>query len=262
MSSGTCLRTYQGHTDGVESAVYNADGQKILSASGDKTIKEWDVISGACLRTYQGHTGWVRSAVYSADGQRILSASDDKTVKEWDVINGTCLRTYEGHEHEVSGAVYSADGQKILSASGLGIKEWDVGSGACLQSYQRHEHSVTWAVYSSDGQKILSHSIEGTFKEWEVKTGRCLDIWYRYEKDKVPFGHYPDIIKNSTYKNIFINEIDQIKIIDRQTKQTIYILKNIPGLFIQGCSFKNLHLDSQLTEEQKQLLKMYGGILE
>jgi hypothetical protein len=34
---------------------------------------------------------------------------------------------------------------------------------------------------------------------------------------------------------------------------------NIPGLFIQGCSFKNLHPDSDLSEESKNRLRQYGA---
>ncbi|MCP5102717.1 MAG: hypothetical protein GY950_05040, partial [bacterium] len=35
-----------GHSGGISSVVYSGDGKKILSASTDKTIKEWDVASG------------------------------------------------------------------------------------------------------------------------------------------------------------------------------------------------------------------------
>ncbi|MEJ2567259.1 MAG: hypothetical protein P8Z50_00030, partial [candidate division WOR-3 bacterium] len=53
-----------------------------------------------------------------------------------------------------------------------------------------------------------------------------------------------------TFENRFIGKYgNQIKIIDCQTKEVLHILQNIPGLFIQGCSFLNLHLDSQLGDD-------------
>jgi WD40 repeat protein len=35
----------------VTSAIFNADGQIVLSGSDDRTIKLWDVATGRCLRT-------------------------------------------------------------------------------------------------------------------------------------------------------------------------------------------------------------------
>jgi hypothetical protein len=43
----------RGHTEDVNSAVYSPDGKKILSASADETIKEWDAVTGKCLETHQ-----------------------------------------------------------------------------------------------------------------------------------------------------------------------------------------------------------------
>ncbi|MCP5050999.1 MAG: hypothetical protein GY940_27795 [bacterium] len=37
---------------------------------------------------------------------------------------------------------------------------------------------------------------------------------------------------------------------------------NIPGLFIHGCSFKNLHPDSDLSEESKKLMRQYGAEMD
>ncbi len=168
----------------------------------------------------------------------------------------------EGHSHFVSSAIYSPNGQKILSASGdKTIKEWDAVSGTCLFTYQGHEKGVKSAVYSADGQKILSTSNDNTIKEWDVETSRCLETWYK--REEVPLNQYHDFTKNKTFENILIEkEGNQIKIIDHQTKEVLNALKNILGLFIQGCSFKNLHPDSQLSDEEKRLLKMYSGTVE
>jgi hypothetical protein len=165
------------------------------------------------------HTDGVKSAVYSPDGQKILSASSDYTIKEWDVTSKTCLRSYQGHERGVSSAVYSIDDQKILSVSLYEIKVWDVEIGKCLE------------------------------------TGDT--------EDKSHLDDYPELADNKTYENRLIKVYGPtIEIINGQANEVLQIFENIPGLFIQGCSFQNLHPSSQLTEEEKKLLKMYGGILE
>ncbi|MDR2719300.1 MAG: hypothetical protein LBC03_00645, partial [Nitrososphaerota archaeon] len=107
----------QGHTRYVKSAMYSPDGSHILTASGDKTAKEWDRVTGECLRTFQGHHHTIESAVYSPDGSHILTASRDTTVKEWSRETGECLCTFQGHHHAVLSAAYSPDGSYVLTGS-------------------------------------------------------------------------------------------------------------------------------------------------
>ncbi|KAL4778102.1 hypothetical protein BJX76DRAFT_162903 [Aspergillus varians] len=63
------LQTLEGHSDGVQSVVFSADGQMLASGSDDHTIKLWDTKTGSEIRTLEGHSSWVQSVVFSADGQ-------------------------------------------------------------------------------------------------------------------------------------------------------------------------------------------------
>jgi WD40 repeat protein len=85
----------------VNSALFSADGQRILTASSDKTARLWDG-EGKLLASLEGHTGPVWNAVFSADGRRILTASDDKTARLWDG-DGKPLATLEDHTGPVGG---------------------------------------------------------------------------------------------------------------------------------------------------------------
>jgi WD40 repeat protein len=193
------VKTLAGHTCTVNSVVYSRNGKKILSASNDKTIKEWDVETGECLKTLVGHTLWVKSAVYSRDGKKILSASMDKTIKEWDVETGKCVKTLVEHTPWVDSVVYSRDGKKILSKSG--------------------EY----------------------FKEWDAETGECMHIW-RYN-DKPNLDEYEPEPREK--ENII--------------KISLKDLIDIPGLFIQGCGFKDLEPGSDISPKNLEILKQYGG---
>jgi WD40 repeat protein len=76
-----CLQTLESHSGWVYSAAFSHDSTRLTSASGDKTVKIWDVNSDECLQTLEGHSGQVYSLAFLHDSTRLASVSSDKTVK-------------------------------------------------------------------------------------------------------------------------------------------------------------------------------------
>lgn len=87
------LMTLEGHSAAVN-AIQIHDGQ-IISASGDRQVKAWDVRTGACLRTFPGHTKGI--ACVQFDGRRIVSGSSDETVRIFDRATGAEVACLHGH---------------------------------------------------------------------------------------------------------------------------------------------------------------------
>ena len=83
MATGEVIRTYYGHSSGVQTVTFSPDGQQFVSGSMDGTVILWDVLSGEIFHRYQGHLGSVRSTLFSPDGDSIYSSSDDGTIILW-----------------------------------------------------------------------------------------------------------------------------------------------------------------------------------
>jgi WD40 repeat protein len=80
-SSDAAVKAFTGHHDGVTSAVWSSDGERVLSASHDNLIMCFQVSTGATIASLLGHTGSVFRAVFTADGKHIVSCSFDRSVK-------------------------------------------------------------------------------------------------------------------------------------------------------------------------------------
>jgi WD40 repeat protein len=130
-----------GHTGGVNSVAFSSDGNRIVSGSGDDTVRIWDVVSGVVLHILKGHTHDVNSVAFSSDSNRIVSGSSDKTVRIWDAVSGVALHTLEGHTRRVNSVAFSSDGLRIVSGSDdETVRIWDAVSGVVLHTLEGHTH--------------------------------------------------------------------------------------------------------------------------
>jgi hypothetical protein len=116
---GPLVRTLAGHTEGVQAVALSADGRRVVSGSGDNTLKLWDLESGAELMTLAGHTSFVAAVALSADGRRALSGSYDTTLKVWDVDAGEPVAAFFG-EGRITSVQLAADRKTVVAGDASG----------------------------------------------------------------------------------------------------------------------------------------------
>jgi WD40 repeat protein/tRNA A-37 threonylcarbamoyl transferase component Bud32 len=74
----------KGHALAVLDVAFSPDGERVVTASTDRTIRVWDRATGQELLMLNGHTRAVTGIRFSPDGHRLISASADRTVRVWD----------------------------------------------------------------------------------------------------------------------------------------------------------------------------------
>ncbi len=180
------LAIFRGHEDCVTSVAFSPDGQSIISASGDGTVRIWDVQNGVELNVLRGHNDWVTSATCSVDGERIASGSRDNTVRVWNMRSGAELLVLRGHEDDVDCVAFALDGQRIVSGSKDGtVRVWDARSGAGLFVLCGHEGDVNCVAFAPDGERIVSGSWDNTLRMWDAQRRRASRLsWPRSGRDQ------------------------------------------------------------------------------
>jgi dipeptidyl aminopeptidase/acylaminoacyl peptidase len=117
-ASGKPIGEPMKHENGVNSAQFSPDGQRVVTASWDNTARVWDAASGKPIGEPMKHEDVVLSAQFSPNGQRVVTAAAiNWTAQVWDAASGKPIGEPMKHENPVISAQFSPDGQRVLTAS-------------------------------------------------------------------------------------------------------------------------------------------------
>jgi len=193
--TGSQVARLEGHTDSVGciAVVNNGTGgnaARVVSGSGDSTLRVWDVAEGTCVGTLTGHTSHILCVAVVHDGAdggtaRVVSGSADKTLRVWDVAKGTCVATCTGHTDWVQCVAVVNDGAdrgaaRVVSGSLDGsLRVWDVAKGTCVATCTGHTDWVQCVAVVNDGAdgraaRVVSGSLDGSLRVWDVAKGTCV----------------------------------------------------------------------------------------
>lgn len=91
--SGKRITKFVGHTDNIRDILISRDGEMIMSASSDHTVKLWSVLAGRCMHTLTMHDASVwslwsddphLSVFYSTDKNGVVAKTDTRGCDDID----------------------------------------------------------------------------------------------------------------------------------------------------------------------------------
>jgi len=165
------------HSASVTSIKFSADGRRLLSAGGDKTIvlssleRQSDDVLITRLQSIALPQGTVNAMDIDASNKYFCTAGQDKKISIWSLTNGKPIRSYkpEGEGGELT--TVKLDPAGMLCATGLhdkSIRLLDFYSGECLARSAGHSEPITGLTFSNDCKRVVSVSWDGCMFVWRL----------------------------------------------------------------------------------------------
>lgn len=170
----------EGHTSTIYCILGLPDKRRIITCSGDGSLRVWHLESGkqvgnAWKDEGSGFEG-VLALALSPDGKTVASGgTHGGTMRLWNVDTGKVVKKWTGDIDIVQSLGWSPDGCRVVSGScGGAVRVLDVGSGeTILGSIETGQGNIVWAVsYSPDGKRIVTGA-DG-LQVWDANTGKLL----------------------------------------------------------------------------------------
>lgn len=193
-----------GHMGIISDVVFTPDGQQLVSASHDKTIRVWDLATGKTTRTIRGEAevgnpGKIYAMALSPDGKWLAAGGylaryaersppveqDAYKIRLFDFASGKLVALLEGHEQVVTSPAFSPDGQRLISGSGDNTAIiWDVAARRPLFRLLGHDAEVRAVAFTADGTKAVTGAFDNDLRLWRVSDGGEI-AQLRGHRDKV-----------------------------------------------------------------------------
>lgn len=262
-------KTLTGHTSFVNYLTISPDGKTLASASADKTIKLWNLVTGQEIRTLQGHASFINYLVISPDGQILASASADKTIKIWNLTTGQIIRTITGHDNYVNYLAMSPDGQMLVSASAdKTIKVWNLTTGKEIRTLKGHPTYIDYFVISPDWQNIATGSANKNITVWNIPTGKKIHTLTGHTNAVNSLVMMPDgqtLISASGDKNIKIWNLatgKEIHTLASHSSFVNYVLTSPDGQTLASASADNtIKIWNVVTGKEIRTLKGHSNFV-
>lgn len=132
LDSAKPIAQFLGHNDAVFQNTFDQSGKRLLTASGDATVKVWRTSDGLRLDTRNEPLKAQQAVVINPDGESFYSAGEDNRIRKWllessapDQVNRLAISRF-AHESSIQSLQFTPNGFFLFSSAANGsIKIWN-----------------------------------------------------------------------------------------------------------------------------------------
>ena len=181
-----------GHSAQVNDLAFTPDGQELVSASNDKTIRIWDWQSGISLRTIRGYLGQgsdgkIFSVAVSPDGKTIAAGGyfgaslGDKPpygdIRLFDFATGKTKAVLKAADYAIYDLAFSPDGNTLAAGGADGFvylwrhdaasaTGWTLGNKLDADSWH-----IDKLAFAAAGTRLAAATTDNGIRLWDVAKG-------------------------------------------------------------------------------------------
>lgn len=222
----TLLRSFSANKRPLCRLAWTADGQQLLTAGYDQTVRRWQADSGRELQKFVGHSSSVFALAAAANGRFFLSSSKS-SLKYWPLTADERPRTLHGHNDYIYAVAISPDSQTAVSGDyEHKLRVWQLASGESQFTLTGHRGRVNCVIFLADGNTAVSGAADGQLCFWDVSSGHLLDHVAAHKKEILAVAAHPQtgqIVSGGEDGKIYVWQRGQSKAVHsiNQHKQAV-----------------------------------------
>lgn len=170
-----------GHSDYVTACLVTPLGQ-LVSASRDRDVRVWDLVSGDCEHTLARpastsslalrgaeEQGWITALALLPGGKHVIATAGDGAICRWDLASGQRFQYFGAGQGRVDACALLHEGRHLLCGMADGtLVVWDLTAEQRVCCLPAHAGSVSAGAATRDGRRIFSASSDRTIRLWEL----------------------------------------------------------------------------------------------
>jgi len=165
------IHTENGHNEKADILELTPDGIHAISASANKNLILWNLITGDISRKIPIHEE-LYDITLSQDGRYAITGIYNSNIIIWDIELGKGLFALRGHNHWATVFHMNPDGRCVLSGSvDENLILWQLKTGKLLHTFEGHSGIIYDICLTPDGRRAVSAAQDGHVIIWDIMTG-------------------------------------------------------------------------------------------
>jgi periodic tryptophan protein 2 len=176
-TSGFCYVTFSEHQAPVTGVKFTPNGQAVVSASLDGTVRAFDLNRYKNFRvmTTPEPVQFISLAL-DLSGQIVCAGTlDPFNIYVWSLQNGRLTDVLSGHTGPVTSLAFapSVSAEPVLASGSWDhtVRLWNVYQNKSLIEPLAHSTDVLAVAFRPDGKQVCSATLNGYLNVWDVKEG-------------------------------------------------------------------------------------------
>ena len=172
---------WRGHTDTINTLAVSGDGRWLVSGSGDRTVRRWDLFNPSAEPVVLRHyPDGVRKVALSPDGRWLAVGGWSPDLYLWDFRDlAAPPLVFRDHDAWINDLAFTADSQWLVSGSyDDTARLWFLESAPQVDSVSlgAHQDTVNVLAISTDGHWLVTGGEDDLVLVWSLWLDELVDL--------------------------------------------------------------------------------------